>query len=63
MWWIAGEKYGNADSRLYTMRSRDLEHWQEPQLLRVKGAGVAEAEMGRMIDPYLLENKDQPGTW
>ena len=28
MYRIAGEKYGNAESRLYTMRSRDLEHWQ-----------------------------------
>ena len=36
---------------------------QEPQLLRVKGAAVAEADMGRMIDPYLLEDKDQPGVW
>ena len=35
-----GEKYGNANSRLYTMRSRDLERWSEPELLRVKGDSV-----------------------
>ena len=32
-----GEKYGNAASRLWIMRSRDLEQWSEPELLRVKG--------------------------
>ena len=58
-----GEKYGNADSRLWTMRSHDLETWGPPELLRVKGPDVPEAAMGRMIDPYLLESKDEPGKW
>lgn len=58
-----GEKFGNQDSRLFTMRSTDLEAWSEPELIRVKGESVAEEDMGRMIDPYLLENKDEPGTW
>ena len=49
-----GEKYGNERSRLYVMRSCDLVAWGEPELLRVKGDGVAESAMGRMIDPYLL---------
>jgi hypothetical protein len=29
----------------------------------VKGEGVAQEDMGRMIDPYLLQDKDEPGTW
>ena len=58
-----GEQYGNASSRIWTMRSSDLETWSEPELLRVKGPNVAQDEMGRMIDAYLLADKDQPGKW
>ncbi|NLX99842.1 MAG: family 43 glycosylhydrolase [Rhodopirellula sp.] len=57
-----GEKYGNENSRLWIMRSDDLEHWSRPEMLRVKG-DVATESMGRMIDPYLLEDKDEPGKW
>ncbi len=57
------EPYGNATSRLWTMRSRDLEQWGEPELLRVKGFDVPIKKMGRMIDPYLLADKDEPGKW
>ena len=45
------------------MSSSDLEMWEAPRLLKVKGGDVPEAEMGRMIDPYLIEDKDQPGKW
>lgn len=58
-----GEKYGNANSRIFVMKSKDLRHWEDPELLRVKGDNVSRQEMGRMIDPYLIENRDQPGTW
>ena len=58
-----GETYGNADARLWTMRSRDLEHWGEPELLRVKGPEVPREKMGRMIDPFLLADRDEPGRW
>jgi hypothetical protein len=58
-----GERYGNQDSRLWTMRSSDLEHWTAPELLRVKGPHVAIQAMGRMIDPFLLQDKDHPGKW
>jgi len=57
-----GEKYGNERSRLWTMRSRDLVHWDEPTLLRVKG-DVPDEAMGRMIDPYLVQDIDEPGKW
>lgn len=58
-----GELYGNADARLWIMRSADLETWSEPELLRVKGPDVPREKMGRMIDPYLLEDPKAPGTW
>jgi len=58
-----GEMYGNASSRVWLMRSEDLESWSEPEIMRVKGPGVRVEDMGRMIDPYLLEDKDEPGKW
>jgi hypothetical protein len=58
-----GEKYGNASARIWTMRSTDLETWDRPELLRVKGPDVPVEQMGRMIDAYLLPDKDEPGKW
>lgn len=58
-----GEKYGNQTARLFVMRSADLENWGAPELLRVKGPEVELEKMGRMIDPYLLADKDEPGKW
>ncbi len=58
-----GERYGNDDARIWIMRSTDLEHWGSPELLRVKGPDVPIEKMGRMIDPFLLEDKDDPGKW
>ena len=58
-----GEKYGNKDARIWMLRSKDLEHWSKPELLRVKGPDVPIEKMGRMIDPYLVEDKDEPGKW
>lgn len=56
-----GEKYGNERSRIYTARSRDLETWDEPRPLMVKGDMPLSA-MGRMIDPYLIYDR-QNGLW
>ncbi len=58
-----GEKYANDGARIYSMFSRDLVHWNTPQLLRVKGENVPEEEMGRMIDPFLIRDKDDPSLW
>lgn len=55
-----GEKYGNDNCRLFIMRSKDLLSWSEPELLRVKGPDVPVQDMGRMIDPYLL---NAGGEW
>jgi len=57
------EKYGNNDARIWIARSDDLEHWSQPEILRVKGPNVPVEKMGRIIDPYLIEDKDQPGKW
>lgn len=57
------EVYGNPTARLWIMRSDDLENWSEPEMLAVKGPDVARKDMGRMIDPYLIEDKDKPGRW
>jgi len=56
-------RYGDKTARLYIMRSKDLENWSKPELLKVKGPDVPVEEMGRMIDPYLIEDKDEPGKW
>jgi len=56
-----GERWGNERSRLWTMESDDLEHWSEPTLLRVKGDDVPDEQMGRMIDPFLIQ--DDTGDW
>lgn len=53
-----GEKFGNDDSRIYTIKSPDLIHWTEPELLMVKG-DVPVKNMGRMIDPYILEDNGE----
>ncbi len=56
-----GEKYGNGNSRLYLSRSETLDHWSEAELIRVKG-DIPEADMGRMIDPYLIFD-EAGGLW
>ena len=58
-----GEKFGNENSRVWTMRSKDLENWGQAELLAVKGSDVTESKMGRLIDPFLLEDKDERGKW
>lgn len=58
-----GGRIGDETARVFTMRSDDLVNWDEPELIAVKGPAVARKDMGRMIDPYLIEDKDEPGTW
>jgi hypothetical protein len=59
----SGEKYGNENCRIWINRSKDLENWGPPEMLMVKGPDVPVEEMGRLIDPYLVEDKDEPGKW
>ncbi len=58
-----GERFGTDDARVFIVASEDLDRWEEPRIMRVKGPDVAIQDMGRMIDPYLLEDKDEPGRW
>lgn len=60
-----GDKLRFADNRarLFIMRSPDLENWGEPELIRVKGPDVSEKDIGKMIDSFLLRDKDTPGKW
>jgi len=57
------ETWGNQNSRIWTMRSQNLIDWEDPELLRVKGQKTPVSEMGRMIDPYLIEDQNEPGKW
>ena len=56
-------RYGSKDARIFIMRSKDLEHWSSPELLHVKGPDVKEVQMGRMIDPYVVQDKDELDKW
>ena len=58
-----GQATGSPDSRIWTMSSDNLTDWGDVKLLRVKGPDVSQAAMGRIIDPYLVEDKDEPGKW
>ena len=51
-------RYGDQTSRIFVVRSINLVNWSEPEILLVKGPKVPEGEMGRMIDPYLVQDKD-----
>jgi len=55
--------HGDDSSRLWLMRSDDLMHWETPELIQFLGPDVTREAMPRMIDPYLLEDKDDPGKW
>lgn len=50
--------YGNENSRIFTMKSKDLIKWEKAVLLKVKG-DVSEKAMGRMIDPYILQDDNK----
>ncbi|MEO6134989.1 MAG: hypothetical protein ABIP35_07540 [Ginsengibacter sp.] len=56
-------KFGSNDARLFIMRSKSLKSWSMPELIKVKGNDVSQKDMGRMIDPYLMEDKDEKGKW
>ncbi len=56
-------RFADARARIFTMRSRDLEMWSAPELLRVKGPAIDEAGIGKMIDPFLLRDREDSGKW
>ena len=56
-------RYGSSDARIFIMRSKDLESWTDPTLLKVKGPDIAVENMGRMIDPYLVRDLSEPDKY
>ncbi len=58
-----GEKFGNDHSRLWLMKSHNLREWGEPELIHFLGPDVSNDSMPRMIDPYLMRDKDNPDRW
>jgi hypothetical protein len=56
-------RYGDENSRIYTMRSKDLRSWSTPKVIAVKGEDTPVSKMGRMIDPYIIEDKDAKGKY
>lgn len=54
---------GDQRARIWKMTSHDLSHWSDPEIMRVKGPQVPIDQMGRMIDPYLIQDKDEPEKW
>ena len=51
-----GKKYGSENSRIWLLESDDLLNWRNPSVIRVKGDSVPVEQMGRMIDPFLIQN-------
>ena len=51
------------DARCWTTASADLQHWQEPRALHLKGQAVPMRETGRALDPYIFRDKDDPERW
>jgi len=56
-------KYGDENSRLFLMHSTDLENWSAPEIIKVKGDTVDDKNMGRMIDPFLLQDQQIKNKW
>jgi sucrose-6-phosphate hydrolase SacC (GH32 family) len=54
--------FANDEARIWTMESRDLEHWSDPSLLKVMGDDVPCEDMPHLIDPYLIRDKDDSST-
>lgn len=57
------QPYGDDTARIFIMRSDDLIHWSEPEMIMVKGPDVPVEQMGRMIDPYLVQDKNDKSKW
>lgn len=56
-------RYGDNNARIFTMQSKDLVNWSDPEIIMVKGNDVPINKMGRMIDPFIIEDKDAPGKY
>ena len=57
-------RWADDTARCYVLRKGKKEKaWGEPELMKLKGDDVPFEKMGRMIDPYLVEDPKTPGKW
>ena len=54
---------GDHNSRIWLLSSDDLRVWSQPRLLNVFGPEVDRESMGRIIDPYIIQDKNDPDWW
>ena len=62
-WLLCLCSYIGRDARSFRMESDDLIHWQEPEIMLLRGPDVSREEMGRMIDPYFVQDKEDKQKW
>lgn len=55
--------FGDSRSRIFISRSHNLTSWSPPQMIKVKGPSASEKDMGSIIDPFILRDKDNPSKW
>lgn len=60
---VQNNRPGGTNARVWKMESEDLVSWSEPEVIMVKGPDVPVEKMGRCIDPYLFQDKDDPKKW
>lgn len=56
-------RYGDQNARIFTIKSKDLINWSKPEVIKVKGNEIPIEDMGRMIDPFIIEDKDAKGKY
>ena len=59
---FAEESIADDTARLFLMRTKDFKNFSEPELVYAKG-DVKNDDAGRMIDPFLLKDKDDDGKY
>ena len=62
-WLLCLCSYIGTAARSFRMESDDLVNWREPEIMMLKGLDVSREEMGRMIDPYFAQDKDEKQKW
>lgn len=58
---LPGQAWGSEDSRLWLLRSRDLDTWRAPEPMHPVGCQANWTSSSRQIDPYLVTFQGR--TW
>lgn len=61
--WVMCMQTYPTNCHLWITRSKDLQNWSPRDMLMVKGPDVPVEQMGRMIDPCIFEDKDEPSKY